>query len=245
MKLLQTDRSKFLTMMTIILLGLFSLRLFAQDKEETKSKFDRLKGKVEKITVRVDGKDVVFEGSDAQKMADRMKSEKKIKIFSSGGLKENEEGDDNVMVFRSKTKGEDFDINRDDVKKKVKIEEKDGKKIVTITTIRDGTEETKTYEGDEAEKFLNEEKGMKHITVNMDDDEDMSKDHMVYFNSKMGNKRMNKHSCCCCGDMDMAPMHGKSHHKMMMKSDGNDDDESDVIIEKKIEKKESTKTEKK
>lgn len=191
--MLQTDRSKFFTMMVIILLGLFSLTLFAQEKEEGKSKLDQLKGKVEKITVKVDGKDVVFEGEDAQKMADKMKSEKRIRVSSSGDFEHFEEGDGKVMMFRSKAKAGDFDVKVGDMTKKVNVEDKDGKKVVTITTMRDGKEETKTYEGDEAEKFLNERKGMKHITVTMNDDEDMSKDHMACFKSKMGSKRMSMH----------------------------------------------------
>jgi hypothetical protein len=249
MATLQTDRSKFFTMMVIIILGLFSMTLLAQEKEEVKSKLNQLKGKVEKITVKVDGKDVVFEGEEAQKIADKMKSEKRIKIFSSGDLKELEEDDSNVMVFRSEGKAGDFDIKTDGVKKKVNVEDKDGKMVVTITTMKDGKEETKTYEGDEAEKFLNEEKGMKHITVTMNDDEDMPKDHMIYFNRKI-DKGMSKHGCNCCSggcSMEMAPMHGNAPHKMMMKmkSDDNDNNESDVMIEKKIEKKEQKKTEKK
>lgn len=62
MMVLQTNKSKFFTIMVLVLIGVFSLTLFAQEKEESKSKLDQLKGKVEKITVTVDGKDVVFEG---------------------------------------------------------------------------------------------------------------------------------------------------------------------------------------
>ncbi len=246
MEILKTDRSKFFTMMVIIILGLFSMSLLAQEKEEGKSKLSRLKGKVEKITVKVDGKDVVFEGEEAQKMADKMKTEKRIKMFSSGDLKELEEGDGNVMVFRSKAHACDIDIKTDGLKKKINVEDKDGKKVVTITTTKDGKEETKTYEGEDAEKFLKEEKGMKHMTATVANDEDMPNDHMIYFNRKIGGKGISKHCCNCCGGgcgMDMAPMHGKMSHKMMMKmkSDSNDADEADVIIEKKMEKKEQKK----
>lgn len=248
MKILQTNRTKFFTMMAIILLGLFSLTLFAQNKEETKSKLNQLKGKVEKITVKVDGKDVVFEGEEAQKLADKMKAEKRIKIISSGDLKEVKEGDGNVMVFRSKAKTSDFDVKAGEITKKVNVENKDGKKVVTVTTTKDGKEETVTYEGDKAEKFMSGEKGMKHITVTLDDDEDMPKDHMIYFDRKMGTNKMRKHGCgCCCGrcGTEMAPMHGKAPHKMMMKKMDCVVKDSDAIIEKKIEKKEEKKTDKK
>lgn len=245
MKILQTNRTKFFMMMAIIFLGLFSLTLLAQEKEEAKSKLNQLKGNVEKITVKVDGKDVVFEGEDAQKMADRLKSEKRIKIFSSGDLKEMEDGDGNVMVFKSKGKSGDFAFKKDGGKKKINVEIKDGKKVVTITTMKDGNEETKTYEGDEAEKFLKEEKGIKHITVTMNDDEDMSKDHMACFKGKMGNKKMKMHGGCGCCGVEKAPMHGKAPHKMMMKKMDCDKKDSEVIIEKKIEKKVQKETEKK
>lgn len=245
MKLQITGRSEFFTMTLVLLLGLFSMNLLAQEKGEDKSKLDQLKGKVEKITVKVDGKDVVFEGDDAQKMADRLKSEKRTKIFSSGDLKEMEDGDGNVMVFKYKGRSGDFVFKKDGGKKKINVEIKDGKKVVSITTMKDGKEETKTYEGDEAEKFLKEEKGMKHISLTMNDEEDMPKDHMIYFKGKMGNKKMKMRGGCGCCGMEKAPMHGKVPHKMMMEKMDCDKKDSDVIIEKKIEKKIQKETEKK
>ncbi len=222
--MLQTDRSKFFTMMVIILLGLFSLTLLAQEKEEAKSKLNQLKGKVEKITVKVDGKDVVFEGEDAQKMADKMKSEKRIKVSSSRDFEHFEEGDGKVMMFRSKAKAGDFETKVGDIKKKIKVEDKDGKKVVTITTMKDGKEETKTYEGDEAEKFLNEEKGMKHITVTMNDDEDISRDRKMFF------KHMEGNGCgcsCCCGEKMMRKHSPGKNMKHIIIEEKEDDEKSE------------------
>ncbi|MEK6552585.1 MAG: hypothetical protein AABZ54_03955 [Bacteroidota bacterium] len=68
MKILQTDKSKFFAIMIILILGLFSMAIFAQEKDETKSKLDNLKGKIEKLTIKADGKDIVFEGKDAEKL---------------------------------------------------------------------------------------------------------------------------------------------------------------------------------
>lgn len=247
MIILQKDRLKFSTMIVIIILGLFSMSLLAQEKEEAKSKLTQLKGKVEKITVKVDGKDVVFEGEEAQKMADKMKSEKRIKIFSSGDLKESEEGSVRVRGFKLNPHDGDFDVKSDGEKKKVKVEVNDGKKVVTITTMKDGKEETKTYEGEDAEKFLKDEKGAVKVWVTNDDKDGEGNDNVIYFNRKIGGRGMSKHGCNCCGGgcgMEMAPMHGKAPHKMMMKMK-TDADEADVIIEKKIEKKEQKKAEKK
>lgn len=246
MKILQTDRSKFLTIMAIILLGLFSLTIFAQEKGESKSKLDKLKGKVEKITVKVDGEDVVFEGKDAKELTEKIKAGKRIKIFTSEDLEEVEECDGNVMVISSKSKIDDFDSKSDGVKKKIKVEVNDGKKVLTVTTTKDGKEEIKTYEGDEADKFLESEDGLTNVWISADGKDGKSKDHMIYFNRKMGGKKMSKHGCdCCCGGckMEITSMHGKTPHKMMMmmKSEKNDDKDVEVIIEKK----EKTKTEKK
>ena len=51
----------------LILMGIFSLTLFAQDKkDDLSSKMKMLDGKIEKITVKVDGKDVVFPSHQEQ-----------------------------------------------------------------------------------------------------------------------------------------------------------------------------------
>ncbi|MFA7228795.1 MAG: hypothetical protein WC061_07165, partial [Melioribacteraceae bacterium] len=215
MKLLHTGKSKFLLLMAFLFLGIFSMTLLAQSEED--SKFDQLKGKVEKITVKVDGKDVVFEGKDADKLADRLKSEKKIRVFSHGEL---DVEDGRVMIFKSKNGEGNFDFKRDGVKKEVKVEDKDGKKLITVTTTKDGKEETKTYEGEEAEKFLKEEKGMKNISVVVTDGEGLAKENVVYFTKKLKGGRMGMRSNCCCGNgcgMGNAPMHGNMKHKMLLK----------------------------
>ena len=49
--MLQTDKSKFFAITIILILGLFSMAIFAQEKDETKSKLDNLKGKIEKLTI--------------------------------------------------------------------------------------------------------------------------------------------------------------------------------------------------
>lgn len=245
MKMLQSNKSKLLAMAALILLGLFSLTLFAQEKEETKSKLDQLKGKVEKITVKVDGKDVVFDGKDAQKLADRLRAEKRIRIFTSGDAEEGEVGEGNAVFFRSREgKVGTSEMNEGNISKNVKVEEKDGKKVVTVTTTKDGKDETKVYEGAEAEKFLKDEKGMKHISVTLNDDEDMPKGNMVYFNKRMNHGKMGMRNCCCCCNNgcemdDETPMHGGKKIKKMIIKETEDDDRNAVEkkIEKKIEKK--------
>jgi len=236
MKILQFNSSKFLKMFAIIILGLFSMTLFAQNKEESKTKLDQLKGKVEKITVKVDGKDVVFEGEEAQKMADQLKSEKRIKIMSSAGLKGIKESKGNVMIFKSKEDDNDSDEEGGEITKKVNVEVKDGKKVVTITTNKDGKEETTVYEGEKAEKFIQDNDEGVRVWVSADGKNHKMGNNVYFFNRKNGNRRMGRRGCdCSCGEgkMEMAPMKGMGPHKIIMKKLDKDDDDSEVIIEKK------------
>ncbi|MEW6652149.1 MAG: hypothetical protein AB1394_01640, partial [Bacteroidota bacterium] len=57
----------------IMLLVVLGIALNAQEKE-TKDKLDNLKGKVEKVTIKVDGKEVVFEGKEAERIAKAAKA---------------------------------------------------------------------------------------------------------------------------------------------------------------------------
>lgn len=228
-------------MMVFVLMGFFSLALFAQEKEESKSKLDQLKGKVEKITVKVDGKDVVFEGKEAQRIADQLRDQKRIKIVTNN---ESEPGEGKVVFFRSREKGDDNDeINDKDVKKKVEIESEDGNKTVTVTTTKDGKEETKTYKGEEAEKFLKDEKGMKHISVSFNDDGNMPHDKMIYFDKKIGRGMRMRGGCCCCEEgnrmekMKWMEKPGKGMKRMIIKEDDNDKESVKKEVEKRTEKK--------
>jgi len=228
MSIFKTNKTKFFALLTIILLGLFSLKLFAQDKEEEKSKLDQLKGKVEKITIKVDGKDVVFDGKEAEKMVDQLKAQKKTKIFSYGDMIKEEDSGDNVIIYKSKGDADgDVEVSTKNITKKVNVEDKDGKKVVTITTTKDGKEETKVYEGQEAEKFLKDEKETKHVKVFVEGDEGMPKDRVIYFNRSDEND-----GCCCCGKMKMGSKHGMKKI-IIEKSDDNDKQQNEEKSEKK------------
>ncbi len=249
MKLNGTEKSKFLTMAVILLLGIFSMTLLAQNKEE--SKLDQLKGKVEKITFKVDGKDVVFEGKDAEKLADKVKSEKRIEIITDDNAKSSGKGEKKIVIVKSKKGANEsaFETKNDGNETKVNVEVNDGKKVITVTTVKDGKEETKTYEGEEAEKFLKDQKEMKDISVYVTDGEKMEKGNVFFFKNKMkaGKGGMSCGCGCCCGEgcgMKETKEPGMEKHKMMMKmKEGNCD--SKMMLEKKIEKKEESKSDKK
>src|SRR3989339_1033642 len=226
MKILHTDQSKFLAIMIILILGLFSMAVFAQEKDEAKSKLDNLKGKIEKLTIKADGKDVVFEGKDAEKLVKMLKNNQhKGFMFRSedGNMMKMRGG--NVMMLRSK----DDDENDGENNKKVKVEVNDDGKKITVTTMKDGKEETKVYEGEDAEKFLKEENGMKHFNIKIDSDENMPKDHVMFY------KQMDGNSCgCCCG----------SGKKMVMRKHSSGKGMKHIIIEEKEDDEKSEKVEK-
>ncbi len=164
-----------------LLFVLLSVNLCAQEKEKSSlsKKLSGLKGKVEKITVQVDGKDVVFEGKEAETLVKRMKSSAGARAFnySIGGtrripkivtfstddsadfeeLEELEELED-ITVSDSglafSVSGKD---NFDGDMKKIKLEKKEGKTSLSVTTKdENGEEVTKEYEGEEADKYLKE-----------------------------------------------------------------------------------------
>ncbi|NMB81104.1 MAG: hypothetical protein GYA14_04745 [Ignavibacteria bacterium] len=199
----QTVTKKLFLIAFFFLLGIFSLTLFAQDKkDDLDKKLDQLKGKVEKLTVKVDGKDVVFEGKEAESLAKKLRTFGKMPnmVWLSDEDSEFEGKDGNVMMYRFNKLGKEFKVGAvGEENKKVEVKIDDGKKKVTVTTTKDGKEETKTYEGEEAEKFLkeNEKVGKFNIMVN---DEDGMGDRMIFFNKKLDDDN----GCCCCkGRMSM------------------------------------------
>ncbi len=232
MKTFHRDKSKFFDIMIILILGLFSMAIFAQEKDETKSKLEKLKGKIEKLTIKADGKDIVFEGKDAEKLVKTLKSRPhKEFMFQSKGGKMMKMGGGNVVMFSSKD--DDADEKCGENKKEVKVEVNDSGKRITVTTMKDGKEETKVYEGENAEKFMKEEKGMKHFNIQIDGDEDMSKDRTMFFKHMEGN---NCGCSCCCGEKMMMRKHfpGKGMKHIIIEE--KEDDEKSEKIDKKVEK---------
>ncbi len=206
----KSNNKKLFVIVFLIGFALINIVLFAQDKKsELDSKLDQLKGSVEKITVKVDGKEVVFEGDDAERLSKGLKFFSKKPHMTWTSVDEDfESGDGKVMMY--KFHGDDKDADSKEVE--VKIE--DGKKIVKVTTTKDGKEETKVYEGEEAEKFLKEnEKGDKFkIHINSGESEDGD---VVFFSNKGGGD-----CCCSCMHMKHFPMHGKGIKKIIIEKEG-------------------------
>jgi len=147
---------------------LFIANLSAQ--ENLNEKLKKIEGSVDKITITADGKEFIFEGDDAEKLFQNMKSKsgnsfvwnssddeagkKKIIILDTDGEGDEieiESEDDNVVIV--KTNG-DFDDVSDGIQKKVKVEVEDGNKTVTVTTKENGEEKTEVYSGKEADEYI-------------------------------------------------------------------------------------------
>jgi hypothetical protein len=225
---------KFAVIAFLIVFGLFSLTILAQDKkEELSSKLELLKGKVEKITAKVDGKDVVFEGKDAEKLA------KHLKMFADAPMvwtmtddcDEKAGAKKKIMMFGNKGMNHVSVLKTDGDNKKVKVEVEDGKKKISVTTVKDGKEETKVYEGQEAEKFLEENKKEGKFDIIIDRAEDDEGD-LFFF------KHFEDEDGCCKGGC-------RKGSRMMMKHFPTKEAKK-IIIEKiekedKAEKKENKK----
>jgi hypothetical protein len=200
MKVLNSNQTKLFVIILLMIAGFITIK--AQDKKEDplKTKLEQIKGTIEKIIVKVDGKEIVFDSKESEKLAERFKGkriEKRIRISDD---------DDCMMNFVK-----DGNDKEDEGRKKIKVEVTDGKKKITVTTTKDGKEETKVLEGEDAEKFLNDEKNSNRIEI-MTDDEDMPRPP-----HRMRIEMEDEGGCCCCccrHRMPPPPMHGK---KIMMK----------------------------
>ncbi|MBL1213515.1 MAG: hypothetical protein HND52_09160 [Ignavibacteriae bacterium] len=100
----------------------------------------------------------VFEGEEAEEFLKNSKHSKKynIKIYDDEDLEWTSEGDVNMIFISEEMEGEEG------VEKEIKINIEDGKKKVTVKTTKDGKEDVKIYEGDEADEYLEKMKGDGH-----------------------------------------------------------------------------------
>jgi hypothetical protein len=128
-------------------------------KKEIKIEIEDGKKKVE-VTTTKDGKESteVFEGEEAEEFLKNSKHDKKfnIKIYDDSDLEWVSEGDADMIFLSEEMEGDA------EIEKKVEVEIEDGVQKVTVTTTKDGKDEVKTYEGDEADKYLKKMNHGKH-----------------------------------------------------------------------------------
>jgi hypothetical protein len=178
-----------------LILTIFSTIIISpaiQAQEKLEDKINKIDGSVEKITIIVNGKEYLFEGSDAEKLFKKMKTksiqsfvwkssddeeaDKKVIILDSDDeaeVIEIESVDDNVFIVKT---DKDLDSIEDGITKKVKVEIEDGNKKVTVTTKENGEEKTEVYEGKEAEGYIEEMKAEnKDFNISIDENKDGKK----------------------------------------------------------------------
>ena len=179
-----------LTFNTLFIPFLFSFIIINSGiaQNDLNEKLKKIDGTVEKITVTADGKVYTFEGSDAEALFKKMKSDKsqnfvwnssddsknkKVIILDADGDEdaiEVESADDNVYIIKS---GKDLSDVDEGLTKKVKIKIENGEKTVTVTTKENGEEKTEVLTGKEADEYIEKMKAENDdfdIQINSDKD---------------------------------------------------------------------------
>jgi hypothetical protein len=178
------------TSVKVILTAIVSFMLcsmgFAQ--EDLKDKLSKIEGHVDKITINAGGEEFTFEGEEAEKLFNKMQSNRKstntfvVKIDEEGGegtkkiIIKSGGGDEEVYEFKTHRgdhaiwfSDNDFQHN---LNKEISIEIEDGKKKVTVTTKENGEEKTEIFEGEEAEEYLDNMKSEHGHEMLIEIDED-------------------------------------------------------------------------
>ena len=165
------------------------ISFFANAQSDLNKKIKDIKGKVDEIIIKSDGKEYTFTGDEAEKLFASIKQDKKMKhfeFFTDDGkvingdsltkkiiFKGEDDADNDVVVFINKD--DDCDSMGADMKnieKKVTVTDDGGKKIVTITTNENGKENIEVYEGKAAEEYLTKMKSDKCSDEKAGDDKD-------------------------------------------------------------------------
>lgn len=167
-------RSKTLTFQ-IFILFLISTLLFAQSNKKLKEKINNIKGDVSKIVVSTENGDISFEGDDAKKLFKRMKSKtihKNIEWISDSDHNFDSESD-NILIFKSDN---DIQLIDSDKEIQIEVEEENGEKTLTVITTEDGEEKIETFNGTEADKYLDKMEEEHNMLIDVDIDFDSDKD---------------------------------------------------------------------
>ncbi|MBK7105188.1 MAG: hypothetical protein IPH62_07885 [Ignavibacteriae bacterium] len=187
------------SLLTIITIFLFTTFLSAQEKD-LKGKLKEIKD-AKKIVVTTEKGDVVFEGDEANQLLKRMKSsemKKRIQVISEDdeilteeieGLEnddediliwKSEDGEEKVikhkgkghkiMMFKNDNGGTDIIENKKTIK--IKVDDENGEKNVTVTTKENGEEKVETYKGKEADEYLEKMEDEKNMKIDINEDSD-------------------------------------------------------------------------
>jgi len=162
-------------------------------QEDLKDKLGKIEGHIDKITISAGGEEFTFEGEEAEKLFNKMHSNRKssntfvVKIDDEGGegIKKIiiKSGGHSEEIYEFKTHDGDHAVwfsdedNLQCIEKNINIEIEDGNKKVTVITTENGEEKTEIYEGEEAEEYLdkmNSEHGHEML-IEIDEDDEYHK----------------------------------------------------------------------
>jgi hypothetical protein len=255
------NSKKLLLVIVLLLLGASLIVTNAQTevKKAVKDKLEKLDGDVSSIVIKTDEGEVEFTGEEAEHLFKKMKGDK-IWISAVHGdklielehdINSDKEGD---VIFVKKMGDKDFEWSEamaigegEGTTKKIKINVEDGEKKVTVTTTKDGEESVETYEGEEAEKFL-EEMDEKHGVMVHDGDIISLKSDKI-FKAGDGDVYVVKKVEDEDGNINVEVITGGEGKKIFIHEDSGDDlvwtieaDEEDMEKEVKVEVKDGVKT---
>jgi hypothetical protein len=203
-----------------IVFAIISISTIAQTEKSINEKLKDVKD-AQKIVITTEKGNIIFDGTEAQELLDKMKSQnlnKKIRIISEGDsiLTEDFEGidtDEDAFVWKTKDgckkiikhhgKGnkmmlfmDDDDMKMLDGKKiiKLNVEDENGEKTVTATTIENGEKKVETYKGKEADEFLNKMDQEHNIKVDLDVETDSigQKSKKIWIHNSVEGDNVNK-----------------------------------------------------
>ncbi len=165
-------RTKIITIQ-ILVLFLTTAFISAQKNNSLNDKINNIKGSVNKIVISTDSEEIIFEGDDAKKLFTKMKNNKLKKLRWISGDKDIDR--DNVFILKHDS-DEDFDLDIIEdgmtVEVNVEVEDENGEKKVTVTTNENGEEKVETYEGKEADEYLDEMEDEHEMILEIDVDSD-------------------------------------------------------------------------
>lgn len=175
---------KFTIILVVAIASLLTLTLRAQSEKTAVEKLKELKGEVQKIIVKTDDGEVIIEGKDAKTLLKKMKGNSYGTfdiLFKDGDAagnvfitkpnkrfiwRDNDGEEGNLIVVKDilKEDGEHISISHKDANLKVVVEKED----------EDGNITKETYEGEEAEEYLEE-----NSFEILDDDGDFDLEYLI------------------------------------------------------------------
>lgn len=175
--------------LSVLLIVLVSFISNAQS--DLNKKLGDIKGKVDEIIIKSEGKEYKFNGEEAQKLFTSMKQDHKMKHFAFWGddgekinldslindshfkLKKMDDTDSDIMVLMDEDNCDSIINVPGKINKKITVTDEDGKKVVSIVTNEDGKENIDVYEGKAADEYLKTMNNEKELNMNCNSDKDL------------------------------------------------------------------------